>query len=212
MIVLGVLAAFAVDEWREAAEQQEIHEQLIAGLIADLEENAIDYEEVLRTSENRLEHCRLILSHHANADASQLPESELFGDALYELGYFALLETADGAYAEMAASGTGVVIRDTELRLRIAKHYSLARDQADLNDFREATTRPYHDALLRLGFSPADRNEIDYQMVLNDPEIRAILRSMEETLGYVIAATGWLIDSNQELQHELLSAGDTEKR
>ena len=37
VIVLGVLVALGVDEWREAQKQREVREQLIAGLIADLE-------------------------------------------------------------------------------------------------------------------------------------------------------------------------------
>ena len=188
VIVLGVLAALAVDESRKAAEQRETREQLVAGLISDLKDNAADYQEVFQVSQDRLAHCRMVLENYGRNAADPVPR-ERFGDAVFELGYYTRLETSEGAYAEMSASGTGAAIQDTELRLKIARHYSQARDQADLNQFFENTSRPYHARLLALGYSPADREEIDPAIILGDPQIRAILKTMEVTLEYSLQMT-----------------------
>jgi hypothetical protein len=205
VIVLGVLAALGVDEWRGAVKQQEVRELLFAGLISDLEENAADYEEVLQVSRRRLEHCRVALKQYDSARAGELQKGVSIGDMFDELGYYARLETSESTYTEMTTSGTGVAINDIGLRLRITRHYSLARDQADLNEFFEATTRPYHERLRELGYSPADRDDVDSQLVLRDPQIRAILKTMERTLIYATVVSARLIESNQSLQAELRS-------
>lgn len=45
IIVLGVLAALAVDSWIAARQYDEIREHLIASLLLDLKEDRADYEE-----------------------------------------------------------------------------------------------------------------------------------------------------------------------
>lgn len=203
VIVLGVLTALAVDEWRNSREQAEIREQLLTALIPDLDDDLGDYEQVVRSSRTRLDACGKLL----NADVVSLDGNEAaavqLGDAFFHCSRYARLETSETAISEMTANGSGRTIEDTELRIRIMRYYALARDRADINMLFQSTTLAHVGELANQGFALLDRQGIDAPLVLSNPVLRARIKGIMATLPYAIEVTEDLIQENRALLAEL---------
>jgi hypothetical protein len=203
VIVLGVLAALAVDEWREARDEARIRSQIVSGLIADLENDTKDYEQVLRNSQLRLGYANALLDGEIDSIANRLPQGVSAGQALYEFGVWPRLETSTGTYEELTASGAGRVIDDITLRLQISQYYARARNRADINMLTQAVGEQFNDELLRLGFSFADRDAMDVDAVLGGEQVRVTLRSYREFLPFVARVAQELIDEDKTLREAL---------
>ena len=211
VIVLGVLVALGVDEWRDAQKRHETRDQLVAGLIADLEGDRRDYEQVRNMGRRRLEYCRALLAAAADDPPVVLPGGETLGDAVYGAGFWNRLETSLGTYTEMTASGAGSAIEDTELRLQISNYYARAINRADLNDLLETTGLRFINRLHELGFSPSERDAIDLKLVLGDRQIRAAIKTIESIMPYVERVTQELLDDNAALLERLKEVQDASR-
>ena len=208
VIVLGVLVALGVDEWREAQKQREVREQLIAGLIADLEGDRRDYEQVRNMGRRRLQYCRALLAAPVDGTPVDLPGGVTLGDAVYGAGFWNRLETNFGTYSEMTSSGAGLAIQNIELRLQISKYYARAINRADLNDLLEDTGSRFINRLHELGFSPSERDAIDIELVRGDRQVRAALKTIEAISPYVERVTQELLDANAVLLERLKEVQD----
>lgn len=207
VIVFGVLTALGVDEWRNAREQESIRDQLFIALISDLKDDAIDFEQVMYMAQQRSETCQMLLDFDFDQNVPDRHTKTSIGDAFRICGLYARLETNETAFSEMTANGTGMAIRDTGLRIRIMRYYSLARDRADLNTLFQTSTRPYGDQLLLMGYAFSDGEDIDLRLALGNPQLRASIRNILATLPYAIRVTNELVEANQELLQRLTASG-----
>ena len=215
VIVLGVLVALGVDEWREAQKQREVREQLIAGLIADLEGDRRDYEQVRNMGRRRLQYCRALLAAPVDGTPVDLPGGVTLGDAVYGAGFWNRLETNFGTYSEMTSSGAGLAIQNIELRLQISKYYARAINRADLNDLLEDTGSRFINRLHELGFSPSERdvamvfqNYALYPHMTVRGNLSYGLKTIEAISPYVERVTQELLDANAVLLERLKEVQD----
>lgn len=203
VIVLGVLTALGVDEWRNARQQASIRDQLIIALISDLENDAVDFEQVNTVARERTVSCNMLLNADLKADMPDRQTIALISNAFRFCNRYARLEPNETAFSEMTSNGTGMSISDTSLRIKIMRYYSLTRDRSDLNTLFQISTTPYRNQLLSMGYAPGDVGDIDFQEVLNSPQLRATIKNVVSSLPYVIRVTDELIEANQELLDEL---------
>lgn len=200
IIALGVLAAFAVDEWREGRQQQEIRTFLVESLLADLREDAGDYDEFASASMQRAAAARDLLRIADGNEGPAAAETGMsVGDAIYLLGRSPKLETANATFSEMQANGTGLAIDELAVRLKITRYYALAQDRSDINTTVHSAINRFRIALERLGYSFVDRSDIDAAPVLADIRVRALIREIEFTARSGAAVAGDLIRANREL-------------
>lgn len=120
VIVLGVLIAFQVDEWRS---ERELREQEIAQLYAlhdDFTENVKRLESVIDQQENEVvaSQTRLLGIIHGNEDK---PNEEVLKKLVTNSFKFFRLEEVLGAYEALVSSGDLRLIRDRRLRAAIAE-------------------------------------------------------------------------------------------
>ncbi len=204
IIVLGVLAAFAVDEWRDARAQDELRAHLIDGLISDLEEDAVDYAEFVDASRTRITAAEFLLSQADELQAGGSVDAVSVGDALFQIGRSPRLETVVSTFSEMTSSGSGAAIGDATLRIEISSYYGLARDRADINQTLLPGMLSYRRALEELGFSFVDRERITAEVVLRDRRILAIIRGIAYLAEVAVALGEDLGAANRALLDELL--------
>lgn len=201
IIVLGVLVALAVDNWRTERDNSEIRRHLIESLLSDLREDREDYKEFVDYSNLRKAAAELIgRMAEKNADFTS-GEYEQARDALTALGSTARLETVESTFREMSALGTGATIGDSELRLKVSYYYGLARDRSDINDMLMPGILRYRESLEELGISYVDGNQIDVDAVLSSSKTLAVIRE----LGHWATGAGTLAADLQAENEELIS-------
>lgn len=93
VIVLGVLAALAVEEWREELKLAEQRRHILESLLVDLREDREDYLHFAENQQARSA-AATYLTTLANDGAGELPEGfQNAGEAMYFLAITARLQT-----------------------------------------------------------------------------------------------------------------------
>ncbi len=200
IIVLGVLVALAVDSWNESRRNDEIRAHLISSLLSDLREDKSDYKEFAFVSAVRARAAKVILALSEGESVDFAAEGMSFGEAMYTLGHTPRLETVESTFKEMTARGTGDSISDSMLRIEISHYYGLAHDRADINDRLSPGILRYRAALEELGISYVDREDIDANVVIDQPRILAIVRELR-----VMAEGAVLLAADMQLANETLT-------
>jgi hypothetical protein len=131
VIVVGVLVALAVDDWRQTRADRELEKHLLTSLRADLEVDEIDakfQQEAEQQLRDAVDHILAVVDHPlAPATARKDATGKEIDASLRLLKYRVELEVAEGTYSEMIATGSFKVIRNTALRTQISKYYSDSR-------------------------------------------------------------------------------------
>lgn len=200
IIVLGVLVALGVDNWRAERENQEIRDHLVDSLLSDLREDKEDYAEFVSDCEARYAAASFITKRVADSSAWTDEDYRQARDALRRLGSTSRLETVESTFREMSALGSAATFDDKELRLGISYYYGLARDRADLNDMLMPGILRYRAALEELGISYVDHQQIDVDAVLGSPKVLAIIRELGAWAG-----VSRLVDDLQNANEDLIA-------
>lgn len=200
IIVLGVFAALAVDEWRESVREADIRSHLVKGLVSDLNGDAVDYQEFIEDSKSRGIAAHQLTQWSKNIEAGF--DENLARTYIHRIGRSSRLETVLSTFNEITSTGTGSVIKDPELRLKISNHYGLAIDRADLNEMVYSSIIRYRVALEDIGFSFVDRDTIDVEKVLRNRKIMAIVRECGSLARNMPRNVDDLLESNQALISE----------
>ena len=184
VIVVGVLVALAVDEWRENIQvaKQRIH--ILSNLLVDLEADRSDLEHFDTVARRRWAAAQYLVS---LARGNGLAETEWTGspgEAVYRLAYSPRIQPSEGAFLEMISAGDSIPISDNELRSKILRYYSLAGDRTAVNEYISPQLERFHHVLESLGVSATDRDVIDAEVVLADPRARALVRTIGDTAGF----------------------------
>ena len=127
VIVVGVLAALAVDDWRKTRADRALENHLLTSLHADLEADEIDakgQEDLEQGHRDAVDHILAVVDHPlALSTAKKDTTGSEIDASLWILWWKAELEVADSTYSEMIATGSFKVIRNTALRDQISKYY-----------------------------------------------------------------------------------------
>jgi hypothetical protein len=205
VIVLGVLSALAVDQWREERALKEQRKHVLASLLTDLREDQADYSHFVKYTQWRAG-ASAYLDKLAKGIPAELPAGfQNAGEALRFIALPTRLQTTRSAIEEIASTGGRAAITDNELRTRILQYYALATDRSAINEYVDPHMQRYQIALEQLGVSYADGAEIDVATVLADKTVHALIRSIGQTAEFAIVYTQKLRDLNEAL------IGDAEK-
>jgi len=206
IIVIGVLIALAVDEWRDNIQLEEQKNHILSTLLVDLEEDRKDYEDFNATSQRRSRAAQYLLSYSTGGDPESTGWSGSPGEAIFQLAYSARIATTRSGFMEMISAGGRMAVYDDDLRSQILKYYSLATDRAAVNGFITPQTQRFNAALEAIGVSPSDRDAIDAQSVMANPTANALVRTLGETAGFATLYIEDLVEANHQLAESIRRA------
>jgi hypothetical protein len=199
VIVVGVLSALAVDEWRESSRDEVLRTQYVAGLIEDIELELTYFDLLHDLSRDRMasaDRVLLFLGHSAG------PSSEALGyEAPTEFDRVALAgDLASAAqlqffvpeavvWEDLVETGNLRLLNDLEVRRRVSRYYSQIRFQSrDLDHLRgrfEFLEQYLRDAGL------AVTSPVSVQLRIAElrglPELAAFLRDARHTQAVVLS-------------------------
>ena len=210
IIVLGVLIALAVDEWRENIQLAEQRNHILSTLLVDLEEDRKDYEDFNATSRRRAQAAQFLVAYSGAGGAESTEWTESPGEAIFQLAYSARIQTTRSGYMEMISAGGRMAVYDDDLRSQILRYYSLASDRAAVNGFIAPQTQRFNAALEAIGISPSDRDAIDARFVMGDPTASALVRTLGETAEFASVYIADLVDTNHQLAESIRKSLDDE--
>ena len=187
VIVLGILAALAVDNWSTDRHDRNLEQEYLARIKEDLEWDLIEIEEAIGASilqgrsattllyeldDPLADHVPRFRSDRLRAIDFAVPAHEEFDGPLKRLVWLTArtrsFDPRRSTYDELLATGRIVVVDDSVLRASIIDHYSLTEDRvAGLAEWVEAPADRYDGFLARsTGFNAYDFNAIDDPMSL----------------------------------------------
>lgn len=152
VIVIGVLAALAVDDWRQGRDDRATERYILQGILSDLERDRDDIESAVNTAMVRASAADRLLSlidHPAagvieltpwTSDPGMMDQQQAFNLALERypasslsvgVAYRMLVATSSmqrvnvsaATYTEASASGQMDTVQDTDLRAELAQYY-----------------------------------------------------------------------------------------
>lgn len=158
VVVLGILAAIAVDDWRQARADRGLEVYLLSSLLADLEADSADAarQVVLEQADrDAVDHLLAVLGHPYAPDVPVRGMAvEEVGESLDELWSTGEVEVSDATFSEMVSTGSFRVIRDRALRRAISTYYQGA-ERLLVIPRRQVNPRPeFLSALAGVGVVP----------------------------------------------------------
>lgn len=209
VVVLGILAALAVDEWRQARADRALEEHLLSSLLDDLEGDKADVKrqiELEQADREAVGHLLALFEHPlAPPDATPGMTPEEVDESLNELWNRGELEVADATFSEMISTGSFRVIRNRDLRRKITTYYQAAER---LLRQRQIDPRPeFLSALAEVGVVPGYAAGMPdlVERLRSDPAIAShalrIRRYYDQTL-----ALDFLGERGQELMEAVRSS------
>jgi len=183
VVVVGILVALAVDDWRQARADRALEQHLLTSLIQDLEADSSDAALQDGASRRVFESAARLLAVIDSQIAGTSPQSSVQGlsQHLARLVFLAELEISDGTYAEMIATGSLRVLRDPDLRRQVSQYYSRGARILEIPR-RQVDPRPALEAALaEAGVVPGSAGEVDNPQDLarrlaSRPDIRVHIR------------------------------------
>ena len=181
MIVLGVLVALAVDDWRAAQLDRDREAYFLASLREDLQADIADFRAAKASGQARAAAAAYIVeqldarrpaavgreSMSGSAAFIPDPDAPRPGDltaALQQMAVVANFDFSRGTHQEILSTASFGVIRSDEVRRAISAYYTFTvnRGEAD-NRIRESLFQ-YYEALREAGLAPGDDGELLRQL------------------------------------------------
>lgn len=183
VVVVGILVALAVDDWRQAKADRALEQHLLASLVQDLEADSSDAALQDGATSRVFDSAARLLAVIDSQTAGTTPQMSADGlsQHLARLVFLAELEISDGTYSEMIATGSIRVLRDPELRRQVSRYYSRGARIVEIPR-RQVDPRPaFETALAEVGVVPGagggDDNPQDLaQRLASRPDIRVHIR------------------------------------
>jgi len=136
VIVVGVLAALGVDEWRDSRTARVAEVRYVDGLISDLTRDSANMATAMQIGTGKAAALTAVIDRLANRDAIRQNPNMVWPDLSYTYARPALQTTT---FDEMEGTGGLGQIRDGQLRFEIGTHYTDALHQFDRLDQRRTT-------------------------------------------------------------------------
>ena len=203
VIVLGILAALAVDSWSEERSNRILEQEYLARIKEELKWDLAEIEEAIKASilqaraatsllyelnDPIADHIPRFGSDRLKAIDFTLPANEEFGVRVKRLVWLVArtrsFDPRRGTYDELLATGRIMVIDDSELRASILDHYAFTEDTVTgLAEWVQRPAEKYDEFLATsTGFNAYDFNAIEDPLpLLRDldglpPKIRDVRR------------------------------------
>ena len=217
VIVLGVLVALAVDDWRAAKSDRDREAYFLASLQEDLAADIADFRAAKANGQARVAAAAYITEHlgartptaygresmsgtasFAPAPGATRPED--LTAAMQQMATVANFDFSDGTHEEILSTASFGIIRSGEIRRAISNYYAFTvnRSEAD-NRIREALFQ-YYEALRVAGLAPGDDGELLRQ--LPGESLEPLLAAVR--LNWGLAATQGQIADELEAQAQAL--------
>jgi len=122
VIVVGVLAALAVDQWRDERNDSQIEAEYLGRLRIDVEadiEHFYSFEQILETKARLLQS---LLDDTINSEFAHDPRSLM--EAVQYSSYIALPDSVSTTFDELQSTGRLALIQDLSQRDALSKYYS----------------------------------------------------------------------------------------
>ena len=177
IIVLGVLVALGVDDWRSGQADLKRETYFLDSLIEDLEADLVDFQAAHANAQARIAAASFVISEigarrpvaserqSIGTSTPFMPEPDAptpqdLTAALQQLATVANFDFATGTHEEILSTGSFGLIRSESIRRGISQYYAFAanRSEAD-NRIREALFQ-YYEALRLAGLAPGDDGEL----------------------------------------------------
>jgi hypothetical protein len=200
MIVVGVLSAFAVNDWSEERADRNLEIHYLTGIRNDLERDTADSMGAIRAAQGRAAATDELLRLAGDAQAGHIPPMDRnldqrlsethvryrvgtlsVQDALVMAGDQRRLDLSTSHFNEAVSSGRLTKIRDTPLRSVILTHYGNARRYERADERGEAIGLQFRAVLAAAGFAPGDTDVRALQAALRqDRELLAAVKNLRE--------------------------------
>lgn len=176
VIIIGsVLAALALDDWRDAKLDRELEQHLLVGLQDDLASDIKEIEDALMADE-AIERASSSLLGRSDLGATGSDFQKAGMDTIVRgVGDFDL---SDITYQEIMSTGTFRVIRNSELRRKISHYYWLVQSFNITNETAQAYRFDLLRALLRNGVAPGAIGFEKQTSIMENEEIRALVAQL----------------------------------
>jgi hypothetical protein len=199
VIVLGILAALAVDSWSQERDNRQLEREYLARIKDDLQWDLEEIEEAISVSIDQARAATTILVELNDPLAEAIP---LFSDSIkatdftapvheegeYSTGHIVWdlvrsrsFDPRRGTYDELLATGRIIVIDDTKLRAAIIDHYSMTEDQvAGLPEWVSEAGDDVDELVRKTGFNTFDFDAVDdpYSLLRGLDELPPLLRNV----------------------------------
>ena len=199
VIVLGILAALAVDSWSQDRKDRQLEREYLARIKDDLRWDLEEIEVAISASIGQARAATTILIELNDPLAEAIP---LFSDSIkatdftapvHEEGEYSKghamwdavrsrsFSTRRGTYDELLATGRIIVINDTKLRAAIIDHYSMTEDRVTgLPEWVKKASDEVDELVRKTGFNAFDFDAVDdpYPLLRNLDELPALLRNV----------------------------------
>lgn len=207
VIVLGILGAFAVDEYRETQRDHEVADEYLEQLVQDLvndRHHIVTSEQRVRAELQTADQMLLLLGADLEDYWNQVPfyESPVLGqfekgdiDAAY-LGEFETFQPYTATYTSIVSNGDLRTIADATLRRAIVSYYEgSARRNRDRDEFYTDAVR-LKELLLRNGIDLHEGGQVDQVLAIEglQPVLAAARDSSHWRLARIL-----LIKLNQQM-------------
>jgi len=138
-VVVGILVAFALDNWNEDRKQELLEIEYLNGLAADLANDTIYYNRRLANSEWIVEHHQDFIQQMYLTQNSLEDVRELFKDVDYNSEH---LTTQNSTYIELINSGNLSILSNAVLKDLIIDYYRENERAAEhVSEFNEVSSR-----------------------------------------------------------------------
>lgn len=198
VIIVSVLAALALDDWRDARADRELEHHLIVSLKEDLAADLEELDSVLKSARAVEQASDFLLGKSDEYVADEFGSQGLGLSRLIEQSPDAIEATprqaavmtlaggidfdlSDITFQEMMSTGSLRVIRNNALRRQIARYYWFVRSFNIANATAEAYRFDLLKALLRNGVAPGSADAEQLTDAIDDQEVRALVDQLGAT-------------------------------
>jgi hypothetical protein len=192
VIIFSVLAALALDDWRDARADRALEQHLLGTLKEDLTTDLEELDSVLESAIVTEQASDFLLGEadeyladefgstglglsrlvEQSMDAGQVTQEQA---AILALVGGIDFDLSDLTYQEMMSTGSFRVVRNEALRRKIARYYWIVHSFNITNSTAESYRIGLTSALLKNGVSPGRVDPKLLKEVLQDPEVRAMI-------------------------------------
>jgi hypothetical protein len=199
VIVLGILAALAVDSWSEDRYNRQLEREYLARIQDDLRWDLEEVEIAINVSLDQARAATSILIELNDPLAEAIPpfsdtiKATDFTTPVHEEGVYSKghavwdavrsrsFDPRRGTYDELLATGRIIVIDDTKLRAAIIDHYSMVEDRViGLPEAVAGAANEVDESVSKTGFNAFDFDAVDdpYPLLRGLDELPPLLRDL----------------------------------
>jgi hypothetical protein len=223
IIVLGVLAALAVDNWREERAEQELQSMYLARFADDLDRDLQSLRSATWSSMAQARATTTLLDALGDPQAYNIPRmtdsldsvdftrpaheviDTSFGGLVWTSRRIRTFAPSRATYDELLATGRLLVIEDPGLRESIIDYYSFAENVEGIDEWMQQSTDQMEAVLQESGYNAFDYHYIDDPLpLLRELDgLPVTLRDVRRRALRQVAVLEWVEEKTRALQAKI---------